>query len=505
MDESEPRPDQQTIVWQPQRRQAAFISCPCDDVGFGGARGGGKSDAVIGDWISHSDTYGQHAVGMCFRRERVQLTDLIERAKQVLIPIGHKWQDKELTFRGPKGSRLRFAYLESDNDADGFQGHSYTRVYGEELGTFASETPILKLNATLRSGQGVPCQFKSTFNPGGAGHQWVKARYRLDANPGGMEVMKFDFKMPNGRTVPKTRIFIPSRVSDNRYLDETYVANLMMVGSPELVRAWLEGDWNIVQGAYFSEFDHHKHVIKPFSIPEGWTRIRAMDWGSAAPFCVLWCAIAGDDHETSFGYVPRGAMIVYREWYGASGPNKGLKLPSEDVARGIVEREGESINYSVIDPSCYASDGGPSIAERMARATEAAVWFQRADNRRVGVRGAMGGWDQLRARLRGTDGRPMLYVFSTCKDLIRTLPALQHDPNRPEDVDTEGEDHAPDALRYACMSRPYILDNSEIKTEREIIAELCKPRTLNEMMQLYREEKIDAGFDEESLGLLELN
>src|SRR5262249_38890035 len=153
-------------------------------------------------------------------------------------------------------------------------------------------------------------------------------------------------------------------------------------------------------------------------------------------------------------------MIVYREWYGASGPNKGLKLPSEDVARGIVEREGEDINYSVIDPSCYASDGGPSIAERMARATEGAVWFRKADNRRVGIRGAMGGWDQLRARLKGTDGRPMLYVFSTCKDLIRTLPALQHDPNRPEDLDTEGEDHAADALRYACMSRPYILDNS---------------------------------------------
>jgi hypothetical protein len=421
MADTEPRPDNETtVVWQPQRRQAAFISCPCDDVGFGGARGGGKSDAVIGDWISHSDTYGQHAIGMCFRRERTQLIDLVERAKQVLVPIGHKWFDRDSTFRGPKGSRLRFAFLESDSDADAYQGHSYTRLYGEELGTFPSETPILKLNATLRSGQGVPCQFKSTFNPGGAGHGWVKARYRLDTKPGGMEVFKFELKTPGGKTVEKTRIFIPSKVTDNAFLDENYVANLMMVGSPELVRAWLEGDWTIVEGAYFSEFDHARHIVKPFQIPEGWTRIRAMDWGSAAPFAVLWCAIAGDDHETRFGSVPRGAMIVYREWYGSSAPNKGLKLPAEDVARGIVEREGESINYSVIDPSCYASDGGPSIAERMARATEGTVWFRKADNKRVGARGALGGWDQLRARLKGNDGVPMLYIFSTCKDLIRT-------------------------------------------------------------------------------------
>jgi hypothetical protein len=117
----------------------------------------------------------------------------------------------------------------------------------------------------------------------------------------------------------------------------------------------------------------------------------------------------------------------------------------------------------------------------------------------------MGGWDQLRARLRGTDGRPMRYIFSTCKDLIRTLPALQHDPNRPEDVDTEGEDHAPDALRYACMSRPYILDNEQPKTEAQIIAGMCKPRTLNEVYAQFVEEKYGGEYDEELHGPLELN
>ena len=150
-----------------------------------------------------------------------------------------------------------------------------------------------------------------------------------------MEIFRYDLKIPGGKTVTKTRIFIPSRVSDNRYLDENYVANLLQVGSPELVRAWLQGDWTIIEGAYFSEFDHDKHIVKPFAIPEGWTLIRAMDWGSAVPFAVLWCAIAGDDHEYRFGLIPRGAMAVYREWYGASGPNKGLKLPAEDVAKAL--------------------------------------------------------------------------------------------------------------------------------------------------------------------------
>jgi len=165
-------------------------------------------------------------------------------------------------------------------------------------------------------------------------------------------------------------------------------------------------------------------------------------------------------------------------------------MDAEEVAKGIMEREeGEHISYGVLDPSAFAADGGPSIAERMARATEGAIWFRRADNRRVVLRGAMGGWDQVRSRLKGDrdEGRPMLYTFSTCRDFIRTLPALQHDAIRPEDVDTEGEDHAPDEARYACMSRPYALD--EPKQPKDIIAEMCRPRTLNEILEEFDAEE----------------
>src|SRR5689334_11599338 len=160
---------------------------------------------------------------------------MIERSKQIMPPLGYTWHDQEKVFRGPKGGRVQFAYLENDSDADAYQGRSLTRIYGEEIGTFPSEAPLNKLQATLRSGHGVPCQMKSTCNPGGPGHQWVKARYRLDTHPHGMEVFRFEFVNPfTKKRVEKTRLFIPSKVIDNRYLGDDYVANLHLVGNENL-------------------------------------------------------------------------------------------------------------------------------------------------------------------------------------------------------------------------------------------------------------------------------
>ena len=429
---------------------------------YGGARGGGKTDGVLGEFVAHAGRYGQHAIGLMVRRERTQLIETIERSRQIYLPLGAKYNEQDKQWRFPNGARLRFAYLERDADAEGYQGHSYTRVYVEEIGNFPSPDPVMKLMATLRSGAGVPVGFRATGNPGGPGHQWVRARY-IDPAPLGWEII----------TDPVSgleRVYIPSRVGDNSYLGQDYVQRIKASGSAELVRAWLEGDWSVITGAYFTEFSLEQHVLEPFAIPENWVRFRAMDWGSARPFSVGWYAIsegivlprvgktpANDDpnaakHRAEV-VIPRGALVKYREWYGASAPNVGLKLTAEEVADGIKKREsGDKVAYGVIDPAAFAEDGGPSIAERMIRR---GVTFRRADNSRVARNGAMGGWDQLRSRLKGEDGRPMLYFFATCRDTIRTLPSLQHDENRPEDLDSEGEDHAADETRYACMSRPY--------------------------------------------------
>ena len=453
------------IIWQPQRGpQTALLACPVFEVFFGGARGGGKTDGMLGDWVSHQDPWGEHAVGLMVRRSRTELIETIERSRQIYIPLGAKFHEQDKFWRFPNGSRLRFAFLERDSDAENYQGHSYTRLYVEEIGNFPSPNPIYRLMATLRSAHNVPVGFRATGNPGGPGHQWVRSRY-IDPAPLGWKIINQEFENPwTKEKVVRDRVFIPSKLQDNRYLGTDYVANLQMVGNPQLVRAWLEGDWSVIEGAFFPEFSEAKHVIPPFTVPATWLRFRSGDWGSARPFSIGWWTIVGDDYRHANKSLPRGSMVRYREWYGASQPNQGLKLTAEEVADGIIQREKDepkdlegknSISYGVLDPAAFASDGGPSIAERMSRR---GVFFRRADNARVSTRGAMGGWDQVRARLIGDGERPMIYFASTCTDTIRTLPALQHDQAKPEDVDTESEDHAPDEIRYACMSRPYIKD-----------------------------------------------
>jgi Terminase large subunit, T4likevirus-type, N-terminal len=462
---AEPRKDKptETVIWTPQERQAQFIQCPADDVGFGGARGGGKSDAVLGDWIAHESRYGKDAIGLVIRRERTQLVELIERAKSIYLPLGYVWREVDKAFAGPKGGRLRFAYCENDSDAEAYQGWSVTRLYVEEATTFPSEAPINKLQAILRSGVGVRPQMKVTCNPGGAGHGWVKARYCLDSHPQGMEVFRFNWKNPfTGKTIEKTRIFIPSKVSDNAYLGEDYVANLYQVGTNEQVKGWLEGDWSIVQGSFFGDCWSVRNIVAPFAIPEGWLRFRSIDWGSMHPFSVGWWAVASEDTTTLQSVIPRGALIRYREWYGAAAPDVGLKMTVEEVAEGVVRRSrDEKYAYTVCDPSMFASSGGPSLAERLFHYPRFGI-VKPGDNERVsrsgspGKSGAMGGWDAMRQRLRGDGEKPMLFVFTTCRDFLRTIPSLTHDIHKAEDIDTNSEDHIADETRYACMSRPWI-------------------------------------------------
>jgi hypothetical protein len=253
---------------------------------------------------------------------------------------------------------------------------------------------------------------------------------------------------------------IPSRITDNRILldsDPGYMSRLQLVGSAALVKAWLNGDWSAVEGAFFEEWDEARHVVAPFAPPAEWLRFRSMDWGSASPFSVGWWAVVGDAHRMADGRIlPRGCLLRYREWYGSSAPNVGLKLTAEQIADGIAEREkGEKIAYGVLDPAAFKVDGGPSWPERM-QARQKTVQFSRADNARVSGVGSLGGWDMMRQRLRGDGKTPMLFVFSTCKALIRQIATAQHDQAHPEDLDTNTEDHALDEARYGCMSRPWV-------------------------------------------------
>jgi len=447
-------------VWRPQfGPQKALVDCPLSEVFFGGARGGGKTDGVLGKWALKEKRYGRAFNAIMFRRTTVSSEDAIERSREIYEPLGAKFNGTKLQWRMPNGGRVSFAYLDTVSDADEYQGRNVSDAWVEEAGQFPDPAPIDRLYGVLRSKDGVPIQLILTANPGGAGQHWIAKRYGLIPFPAGPKVV--ERILPN-KAVHRMAV-IPSRISDNKIMlraDPEYENRLQMVGAPELVRAWLEGDWSAIEGAYFPEWSEAKHVVTPFQIPDYWTRICGFDWGSASPFSVGWWAVAGDDFKADglAGQsitIPRGALVRYREWYGANDANKGLKLTVEEVAAGIKQREtqGEKISARVADPSILSEDGGPSRAERMGASH--GIWWQPGDNRRVAKQGAAGGWDQVRARLKGQDGQPMLYVFSTCRDFIRTVPVLQHDPMRPEDLDTKSEDHIADETRYVCMSRPW--------------------------------------------------
>lgn len=420
---------------------------------FGGARGGGKTDGVLGHWAGLEQELGPALNAIMFRRTTVSSEDAIDRSKQIYGQLGARFNSSNLSWRMPNGGRVGFKYLDKVEDAMEWQGRNLSHIWIEEAGQYPTPDPIDRLFGVMRSAYGIPVQMIMTANPGGPGQLWLRDRFELSPLPRAPKRLTVTI---NEGTIEAA--VIPSRIQDNQLLmlnDPGYINRLKLVGSKKLVDAWLAGDWSAVEGAFFEEWSEARHVLHPFTIPRGWLRFRSMDWGFASPFSVGWWAVCGDDYITEdHRILPRGALIRYREWYGASAPQKGLRLTADEVALGILDRDdGDRFAYSVLDPSAFAQDGGPSIAERMLGR---GVTFRRADNRRIAQKGAMGGWDLMRARLRGYSAAPMVYCFSHCKASIRTIPVLQHDTDRLEDLDTEGEDHAADEWRYACMSRPWI-------------------------------------------------
>ncbi len=451
-----------SVIWKPQAGpQTALVSCPVFEVFFGGARGGGKTEGSIGDWLQHSDEWGEGANGVFFRREQQQLDEVIARTESVFGPLGAKFNRQKSTWTMPKGGRLKFRYLDRDKDAENYQGHSYTRVYIEEATNFPSFAPIKKLFGTLRSAKGAHTGIRLTGNPGGPGHAWVKHRY-IDPAPQGYQILKDVIEVEGFSPMTRERVYIPSRVSDNRMLMENnpeYIANLATAGSASLVRAWLLGDWSTPVGAYFTQFSRNRHVLPArFAslIPRTALRFGSFDWGYASPFSFgMWAVSDG-----SWG-LPRGALLRYKEWYGSTGnPNEGLRLDAPMVARGILNRIGsDNLSYIAADPSVFKRDGGPSIAESFA---VEGVYLRRADNARKS------GWNKVREHLNGVLGEdptpgilrpPLLYILDNCPAAINGLETVPADSDDPDDVDTKAEDHAVDDIRYGVTSRPWIIDN----------------------------------------------
>ena len=481
--------------WVPQEgpQKFAIMHPYIEELLYGGARGGGKTDYLLGDFLYDiAEEWGPNHKGILFRKTYPQLQDIIKRALEIfpkMFPGVHK-KDGGKTWIWPNGAELRFRHMDSDLAWTEYQGHAYTWIGFDEIGEWSNAEPYLRMKATLRSAHNHPYKrMRCTANPGGGGHAWLKKYFKIDVKPKGcvafrpqeedehaemLEQILQDMDLPSlDKHKKMRRMFVPSKITDNKILlnnDPDYIARLMDLGSKDAVKAWLAGDWDIMAGAYFTEYSATRHVLKPFTIPETWMRFRSMDWGSGAPFAVYWFAVADGqpikDRDGTHLDIPRGALVVYREWYGAKGPNVGLKMSDVDIGKGIKERESEDINpvtkeslieFGVIDPSAGTRHGAKSSMETYS---EEGVFFTKASNNRIA------GWAEIRNRLIGHQGRPMIYFFDTCVDLLRTLPHLQHDRRKIEDVDTDNEDHAADALRYGCMGRVWIKDVHKVPKQR---------------------------------------
>ena len=421
----------------PSPKQEEFLKAKKFHVGFGGARGGGKSWSVR----TKAKLLGLKYAGIRMLIVRKTYPELmanhITPLKKELIGVG-VYRDKNKIFEFNNGSTITFMYCNYDSDVDRLQGVEFDVIFFDEA-TQLSESQMKDISACCRGINNYPKRIYYTCNPGGQGHSYIK-RIFID-------------KRYNDDENPDDYIFIQSLVTDNYALmasDPLYVKRLDAL-PPARKKAWRYGDWNIFEGQFFETFtddpNHYKdrrwtHVIEPFEIPKSWNVYRSYDWGYAHPFSCGWWAV---DHQG----------VIYRilELYGCTGePNVGVKWTPhkqfEEIRR--VEQEhrwlkGRQI-YGVADPACWNSEAGESV---MDVASKYGIYFDKGDNARLA------GWMQMQYRLQmSEDGYPMMYVFNNCRDFIRTIPLLQYSKTKVEDVDTEGEDHIADETRYFCMSRP---------------------------------------------------
>ena len=423
----------QEVIFKPNSGpQTEFLAASEREVFYGGARGGGKSYAMLIDPLRYCSK-AQHRA-LLIRRTMPELRDLINHSQRLYgraFP-GAKWREQEKEWRFPSGAKIEFGYAENMTDVLRYQGQSYTWIGIDELPQYPSPDIYNFLRSSLRSvDKDIPVYLRATGNPGNIGSQWVKEMFVDPAEPNSAFDIKID--TPVGvKTI--TRRFIPAKLQDNPYLMQTDDYYAMLASLPDIQRKqFLDGDWDAYEDSAFPEFSKTTHVVEPFEIPKGWYKFRAADWGYSSPACVLWFAV---DYNNN--------LWIYRELYVQ-------KITADIFARKVLELEHQDyINYGVLDSSTWAKRGdvGPSIAETMIR--NGCRWRPSDRSPKSRINGKL----EIHKRLMITDKEPGIRVFKTCKNLVRTLSTLPLDKSNQEDVDTHAEDHAYDALRYGCMSRP---------------------------------------------------
>jgi len=452
------------VIWEPQPgSQTLFLSCPIFECLYEGTRGPGKTDALLMDFAQHvGQGFGSAWRGILFRREYKELADVVAKSKKWFYRIfpGIKFLESasDYKWRWPDGEELLFRQAKKPDDYWNYHGHEYPWIGWEELTNWANSKLYEDMMSVCRASvPGMPRKYRSTCNPYGVGHNWVKARF-IEPAPRGVVIRDAE-----GRG----RVALHGSIYENKILlqnDPDYLKNLQAITDENKRKAWLHGSWDIVAGGALDDVWSPRVVIPRFRVPSTWRVDRSFDWGSTHPFAVCWWAEA-DGTEAKLAdrswAPPRGSLVLLNEWYGASKPNEGLKMAPRRIAAGILEREDRllkdgwvagRINPGPADNqiSAVAQPDTPTIADEMKGA--GVVWTE--SDKAPGTRKI--GLDLLRARLAesGKDHPedPAFYVMENCRSAIAQLPVLPRDPDDSDDVDTDAEDHLYDAVRYRVLA-----------------------------------------------------
>ena len=440
--------EEQNVVFKPNEGpQTEFLAAGEREVLYGGSAGGGKSFAMLADPLRYM---GHPAFsGLLLRHTTEELRELIFKSQELYPKVwkGIKWSERKMQWLAPSGARLWMSYLDRDNDVMRYQGLAFSWIGFDELTQWSTPFAWNYMRSRLRStAHDLPIFMRATTNPGGVGHQWVKKMF-INPAPFGEafdatdietgEVLKYPAGHSKaGKSLFKRR-FIPARLSDNPYLAESGDYEAMLLSLPEHQRKQLlEGDWDVKEGAAFSEFNRDILVVEPYGIPSNWIKFRSCDYGYGSYSGVLWFAVS-----------PSEQLVVYRELYVS-------KVLATDLADMILEVEAGdgNIRYGVLDSSLWHNRGdtGPSLAEQMIKK---GCRFRPSD-RSKGSR--VSGKNELHRRLQVDEftNEPRIVFFNNCIETISQIPSIPLDKKNPEDVDTNAEDHLYDALRYGIMSRP---------------------------------------------------
>lgn len=444
------------VIWQPQQKQAIFMSRPEFVAMYGGAAGGGKSDALVMEVTRQiNNPYYQ---GLVLRKTYPELTELINRSLELYTRAfpGARYNDSKHVWSFPSGAKIYFGSMQHTKDKIKYQGKQFQFIGIDEATHFKQEEFDFLVSRCRARAQGQRCYVRLTANPGGPGHGWIKSKF---ITPGPYKrtntVIEYTDDMGKQHRQVRDSIFIPATIFDNKKLlenDPAYIATLASLNEADK-NAFLYGNWDTFSGQVFTEwkndkahYDDHKytHVINPlpYGIPQNWKIYRSMDWGYTKPFSVGWYAIAEDS-----------TIYRIREYYGCTGtPDVGVKMNPKEVAQHIKEVENTDVLlkgrkiFGICDPAIYQRTNGESIGYMME---QEGVYFDKGDNTRLA------GKMQFHYRLAfDEEGYSKFYVYNTCKHFIRTLPDLVYSEKEVEDIETTQEDHIYDECRYLLMSSP---------------------------------------------------